>query len=286
MASSSIKRELRSTETRESGEELRPPIETLPTAKRNLSVERRAGDIGSYHFLDTQPTVSRKIIFNEFPDTLYAIVACSVATTGNFPVKTNWNCPVLTTWLSKEGTAVLIPRNEPDFANAKESAIVEVVFPQKTKNWVEYHLVAACNVKGKEKFMYKNPCNYTVFIESLRKLRSTKKWSDSEDQSSLLSSESARILIPAAIRGKKPVPPLKPHMYKVAEPGAEVVNKDQIEDGKNQLFSIFNDKLLCFCADCCLIFPLVFCNHRKSKAKLLTIIEPLKFWFFEAKLIK
>jgi hypothetical protein len=151
-------------------------------------------------------------VFADDQDKLYAIVACSDVKTSQVPPHfdplreklTSWNCPVLSTWLSQDAKTVLLPPELPDFGELSDNEISDLVFPLPT--WNEHFIVQALPPKGNKtgKYLYKNPCDKKSFLKSASKLNSLKKCSESESdaRSKLLSTESAKILIPAQLRKK------------------------------------------------------------------------------------
>jgi hypothetical protein len=238
----------------------KPPVEVLPIVHREVSVEKLNNHVGYYHFLDTKPSYARKKMHDENGDKLYAIVACSDVQTKDLPPRfdprdhlKSWNCPVLSTWISKNGKTVLIPAELPDFHELSESEIVKLIYPK--VDWNEHVIVVASMKKGK--FFYKNPCDRNKFLQSVAKLNSYKKFSESEaEHNKKYSTESAKILIPAHHRSKVLIP-----------------------EGKKRIYIIFfydRDELLNY--------------HRKNtcSSSLLQVftLKSGRFWFLKSKLIK
>jgi hypothetical protein len=166
-----------------------PPVELLPlNFVQGISVEKMPKKfMGAYHFSGTTPPVT-KTFFRDIQDRAFCIVACTSVTTDSVPARfdpllenvTSNNTGVPSPWVSKCSKFVLYPDEENvdiiDFATTPVKDIVKGGWMLPKRSFREHFIVPA----HRDKFFYKNPCSHEEFIDSASKMKSYKKYTDSE----------------------------------------------------------------------------------------------------------
>jgi hypothetical protein len=194
------------------------PVSELPVVKGELTVQRIENRVGYYHYLGTQPILSREKFFKKHADKMFAIVAMTYSKTSELPARVDiindnlmgYTCPVMSTWLGANGKTVLLPPDIPNLEEMDASIIWKWIFPK--FGWQEYYILPASKKPESPKMFYRNPCDIVSFRKSCSGITSLKKYSESESErersrqkpgskklEEMMSSSSMKVLMPATV---------------------------------------------------------------------------------------